>query len=122
MIYTVRTLIALLEKIEELVGVENLGENLESQKGDLLKSAANAATSLASFVGKLLLAFFYVLFLLLEETQINKKLDKIYGDGKASNRIHKTWTRIHNLLSDYLTIKLLTSFITGLLSFLCFFS
>ena len=110
-------LIALLEKAEELVGIENLGENLESQKGPLMKSAANAATSLASFVGKLLLVFFYVLFLLLEETQINKKLEKMYGDGKESNSIHKTWNRIHTLLSDYLSIKLLTSFLTGILSF-----
>jgi AI-2 transport protein TqsA len=110
-------LVALLEKIEELIGVENLGENLENQKGALMKSAANAATSLASFIGKLLLVFFYVLFLLLEESQINKKLNKIYGSEKDSNRIHKTWTRIHDLLSDYLTIKLLTSFLTGLLSF-----
>ena len=110
-------LVAMLEKLEELIGVENLGENLESQKGALMKSAANAASSLASFIGKLLLVFFYVLFLLLEESQINKKLDKIYGDGTGSSRIHKTWNRIHDLLSDYLTIKLLTSFLTGVLSF-----
>lgn len=110
-------LIAILEKIEGLIGVDNLGENLESQKGALMKSAANAASSLASFIGKLLLVFFYVLFLLLEEAQINKKLDKIYGSDKDSTRIHKTWNRIHTLLSDYLTIKLLTSFLTGLLSF-----
>jgi len=110
-------LIALLERIEGLVGIDNLGKNLESQKGPLMKSAANAASSLASFVGKLLLVFFYVLFLLMEETQINKKIDKIYGSGKDSNRILKTWNKIHTLLSDYLTIKLLTSFLTGILSF-----
>lgn len=110
-------LVALLERIEELIGVDNLGENLESQKGTLMSSAANAASSLASFIGRLLLVFFYVLFLLLEETQINNKLDKIYGSENDSTRIHKTWKRIHTLLSDYLTIKLLTSFLTGLLSF-----
>jgi len=110
-------LIALLERIEDLLGIDNLGKNLESQKGPLMKSAANAASSLASFVGKLLLVFFYVLFLLMEETQINKKIDKIYGSGKDSNRILKTWNKIHTLLSDYLTIKLLTSFLTGILSF-----
>jgi len=110
-------LIALLERIEALIGVDNLAENLENQKGALLKSAANAASSLASFVGSLLLVFFYVLFLLLEETQLNNKIDKIYGAGKESNRINKTWQKIHSLLSDYLTIKLLTSFLTGVLSF-----
>ncbi len=110
-------LIALLERVEGLIGVDNLGKNLESQKGPLLKSAANAASSLASFVGKLLLVFFYVLFLLMEETQINKKIDKIYGSGTDSHRILKTWHKIHALLSDYLTIKLLTSFLTGMLSF-----
>ncbi|VAW28253.1 Uncharacterized UPF0118 membrane protein [hydrothermal vent metagenome] len=110
-------LIALLEKIESLIGVENLGETLDNQKSTLMNSAANAASSLASFIGRLFLVFFYVLFLLLEETQINKKLEKMYGGVKESNRITKTWAKIHDLLHDYLTIKLLTSFLTGFLSF-----
>ncbi len=110
-------LIALLEKIESLIGVENLGETLDNQKSTLMNSAANAASSLASFIGRLFLVFFYVLFLLLEETQINKKLEKMYGSAKESNRITKTWAKIHDLLHDYLTIKLLTSFLTGFLSF-----
>ncbi len=110
-------LVALLEKLEELLRIENLGESLENQKGNIMKSVANAASSLASFIGKLLLVFFYVLFLLLEEAQINKKMDKIYGNNKDSNKILKTWTRIYGLLSDYLSIKLLTSFLTGFLSF-----
>ncbi len=110
-------LIALLEKIEDFLRIDNLGESLENQKGNLMKSAANAASSLASFIGKLILVFFYVLFLLLEESQINKKIDGIYGKGKESSNILKTWDRIHTLLSDYLTIKLLTSFLTGFLSF-----
>jgi len=110
-------LIALLEKIETLIGVDNLGESLESQQGTLMKSAANAASSLATFIGRLFLVFFYVLFLLLEETQINKKLDKMYGGANKSNKVIKTWAKIHDLLHDYLTIKLLTSFLTGFLSF-----
>ncbi len=110
-------LIALLEKIESLVGIEDLGKNLENQKGAFMQSAATAASSLASFIGRLLLVFFYVLFLLLEETKINKKLEKMYGSATESNRITKTWEKIHNLLHDYLTIKLLTSFLTGFLSF-----
>lgn len=110
-------LIALLEKIEGVINIENLGESLENQKGNLMRSAANAASSLASFIGKLLLVFFYVLFLLMEESQLNKKIDKIYGVGSDSHRILQTWNRIHSLLSDYLSIKLLTSFLTGFLSF-----
>ncbi len=112
-------LVALLEKIETLIGVNNLnlGESLENQQGALMTSAANAASSLATFIGRLFLVFFYVLFLLLEETQINKKIDKMYGGANKSNKVIKTWAKIHNLLHDYLTIKLLTSFLTGFLSF-----
>ncbi len=111
-------LIALLERVEGFLGIDNLGESLENQKSTLMNSAANVASSLASFIGRLFLVFFYVLFLLLEETQINKKLEKMYGGAKESNRITKTWAKIHDLLHDYLTIKLLTSFLTGFLSFL----
>ncbi len=111
------TLITLLEKIERILNIDNLGETLENQKETLMNTAANAATSLASFVGKLFLVFFYVLFLLLEESQIDKKLNIVYAGNKDTNKVHKTWMRIHELLSDYLSIKLLTSFLTGLLSF-----
>ncbi len=110
-------LVALLEKIETLIGVGSLGESIENQKGALMTSAANAASSLATFIGRLFLVFFYVLFILLEETKINKKLDKMYGSANKSNKVIKTWAKIHDLLHDYLTIKLLTSFLTGFLSF-----
>ncbi len=110
-------LVALLEKIETLIGIGSLGESIENQKGALMTSAANAASSLATFIGRLFLVFFYVLFILLEETKINKKLDKMYGSANKSNKVIKTWAKIHDLLHDYLTIKLLTSFLTGFLSF-----
>ncbi len=110
-------LVALLERVEGFIGMDSFSESLENQKGSLMQSVANLASSLASFIGRLLLVFFYVLFLLLEETQINNKLEKMYGGAKESNRITKTWAKIHDLLHDYLTIKLLTSFLTGILSF-----
>lgn len=110
-------IIALLERIEKLVGIENLGENLQGQKQQIIKSAANAAASLASFIGSLLLVLFYVIFMLLEESNFNKKLDLMYGFSEGNSSFRNTWNRIYMLMHDYISIKILTSFITGLFSF-----
>ena len=110
-------IIALLERIEKLVGIENLGENLQGQKQQIIKSAANAAASLASFIGSLLLVLFYVIFMLLEESNFNKKLDLMYGFSEGNSSFRNTWNRIYMLMHDYISIKILTSFITGFFSF-----
>lgn len=110
-------LIALLEKTEKIVGLDNIGKTLQGQKQEFIKSVATVAASLASFIGKLMLVFFYVIFLLLEESKINKKLTVIYGKTTETNKLFKTWNSVYALLHDYLTIKLFTSFLTGFLSF-----
>lgn len=112
-----KNIIALLEQLEKLIGVENLGENLQGQKQQIIKSAANAAASLASFIGSLLLVLFYVIFILLEESNFNKKLDKVYGFNEGNSNFKKTWNSIYELMHNYISIKMLTSFITGLSSF-----
>ncbi|MEN8247534.1 MAG: AI-2E family transporter [Bacteroidota bacterium] len=110
-------LVDLLEKIEDLLGVDNLGEAVQDQHSSIVAWASVAAKALASFVGTLLLVLFYVIFLLLEETAFNKKVQKIYDRSSSKARIKNSVSRISTLLSDYLGIKVLTSFLTGFLSF-----
>ena len=110
-------LVNILEEIEDLLGIENLGEAVAAQQSAIVSSASVAARALASFVGKFFLVIFYVLFLLLEEAALNNKLFKIYTRSSSKKGLRNTVHRISNLMSDYLGIKILTSFLTGLLSF-----
>jgi predicted PurR-regulated permease PerM len=111
------SLVDLLEKIEDLFGVDNLGEAVQNQQGVIVSSASVAAKALASFVGRLFLVLFYVIFLLLEESALGKKMHLIYKRSSSREKIKNSVTRITTLMSDYLGIKILTSFLTGFLSF-----
>ncbi len=111
------SLVVILEKVEDLLDVENLGEAVQNQRKAVVTGASVAAKALASFIGRFFLVLFYVIFLLLEETALSQKLHLIYQRSDSKKSIKKTAGHIARLLSDYLGIKILTSFLTGLLSF-----
>jgi len=111
------SLVVLLEDLEVLLGIDNLGETVQKQQSAIVAGASGAAKSLASFIGRFFLVVFYVIFLLLEETALGKKLKKIYLRSGSRKSVRNSTTRITSLLSDYLGIKILTSFLTGFLSF-----
>jgi len=111
------SLVVILEDVEALFGIENLAETVQEQQSNIVAGASIAAKALASFIGRFFLVLFYVIFLLLEETALGQKLNIIYDRSSSPKTIRKTGSRIAKLLSDYLGIKILTSFLTGLLSF-----
>lgn len=111
------SLVRILENVEDLIGVENLGEAVQKQKATLVSAASGAAKALASFIGRMFLVLFYVIFLMLEESAFGKKLTKIYKRSGSRKSVRNSVSRITALLSDYLGIKILTSFLTGFLSF-----
>lgn len=111
------SLVLLLEELELLLGVENLGEAVQQQEAALVSAASGAAKTVAAFIGRFFLVVFYVLFLLLEESALGKKVKKIYMRSGSRKSVRNSVSRITSLLSDYLGIKILTSFLTGFLSF-----
>ena len=111
------SLIVMLEELELLLGVDNLGEAVQKQQSTIVSGASNAAKALASIIGRFFLVLFYVIFLLLEESALGKKLKKIYKRSGSRQSVRNSVSRITELLSDYLGIKILTSFLTGFLSF-----
>ncbi len=110
-------LVNLLESIEDVIGVENLGEAVQGGQKAIVANATVAAKALASFIGRFFLVLFYVIFLLLEESAMAKKLHIIYRRSSSKARIKNSIGRITTLMSDYLGIKIFTSFLTGFLSF-----
>jgi predicted PurR-regulated permease PerM len=90
---------------------------VQKQQSTIVSGASNAAKALASIIGRFFLVLFYVIFLLLEESALGKKLKKIYKRSGSRQSVRNSVSRITALLSDYLGIKILTSFLTGFLSF-----
>ncbi|RLD24152.1 MAG: hypothetical protein DRI71_03400 [Bacteroidetes bacterium] len=111
------SLVVMLEELELLLGVDNLAEAVEKQQAAIVSGASSAAKALASFIGRMFLVLFYVIFLLLEESALGSKLKKIYKRSGSKKSLRNSMSRITSLLSDYLGIKILTSFLTGFISF-----
>ena len=112
-----KSLVVILEDIELLLGVQNLGETVQEQQAAIVSGASVAAKAIASFIGRFFLVLFYVIFLLLEESALGAKVRKIYMRSGSRRSVRNSVARIASLLSDYLGIKILTSFLTGFLSF-----
>lgn len=114
-LYT-ENLVNLGESLEKKIGIDNLGERLQSQQDKLMTLLGGLAKSTAGFVGRFFLVVLYVIFLLLEEFLLAKKAMSIVQT--TNNSFYKTFTRIINLFRNYITIKAFTSFLTGFFSFL----
>ena len=110
-------LVNLLEEAEDLLGIENLSETVDNQQAAIVSGASSAARALASFVGRIFLVLFYLLFLLLEESALGNKMKIIYARSGSRKSIKDNISRISDLLSTYLGIKIFTSFLTGFLSY-----
>lgn len=111
------SLVAMLEKLELLLGVDNLGEAVQSHQSSIVEGASGVAKGIAAFIGRFFLVLIYVIFLLMEETALGGKIVKIYKRGGSKGSVKNTVARITKLMGDYLGIKILTSFLTGFLSF-----
>ncbi len=119
-------LVNLLEKLQSSLGIniesavnfKSISEIVKGQEGAIMSSASVAAQTLATVIGQLVLVLLYVIFLLLEENSLIKKLDIIVGKSKNKPMLEKAIPRIQHLFSTYLSVKILTSFLTGLLSFI----
>ena len=73
--------------------------------------------SVRDLFGKTVLVLIYVLFLLLEESIFDAKIKAIYPDEQRHSRVTGILDKIKSSIRNYITLKTLTSFATGFLSY-----
>ncbi|HHL53027.1 MAG TPA: AI-2E family transporter [Flammeovirgaceae bacterium] len=112
-----QVMLQLASDIEQLLGVNNLDEAIGNNQQAIVSAASLAAKGLATLIGNFFLVIIYVIFLLLEEGDLGHKLRKIYARSSSRQKIRNSVNRIMKLFSDYLGIKIITSFLTGFFSF-----
>ncbi|MEO9801879.1 MAG: AI-2E family transporter [Reichenbachiella sp.] len=106
-----------LVSLEKLLGIKELDESFIELIGEYKTSIVVYAGSFATLVGQFLIILIYVIFLLLEESLFQQKIEKVLKTTKAGINIHGTISAVTNLFDDYLSVKIFTSFLTGLLSY-----
>ncbi len=81
---------------------------------EILSSLFGALTSI---FGNAFLILLYLVFILLEETIFQRKLEAIYHSPESRERARKMLSKIDRSINNYIAIKTLTSLSTGFLSF-----
>ena len=109
----------LMEKIRILLGL-NHKITISSLLKDIniTKSIGNLAHGFASFVSMSIMVLVYVLFLLLEEKSLIKKFPSIFDNSKKHSEAVKMIKKIYSKIEIYMSVKLFTSFLTGVLGYI----
>ncbi|MGM0620455.1 MAG: AI-2E family transporter [Bacteroidota bacterium] len=74
-------------------------------------------STLTGLFGDAFMVLLYLIFLLLEEPILPKKVKAMYPDQKNYNRVNGLIKKIDKSVSNYLAVKTLVSLITGMLSY-----
>lgn len=81
------------------------------------KLLSKLLNSLTDVFGKAILIIIYTLFLLLEEPFFSSKIKAIYSEKENSDEIYSIFNKIDRSIGRYISIKTLTSLMTGVLSY-----
>jgi predicted PurR-regulated permease PerM len=84
---------------------------------DLKPLMASLGTGLSSFAGHFVLIVIYVIFLLLEQRDFEKKFDQLFRDPERFEQANEALRRISESVKTYISVKTFTSFLTAILSF-----
>jgi AI-2 transport protein TqsA len=99
--------------IEEAPTFEQLVDQINLQQ--FISASASSLTSIVANSG---LTLIYLLFLFLEQKNMDKKLSELMNDNVREERIRKLLRRISDDVRKYVTIKLAASLTTGVLSYI----
>jgi AI-2 transport protein TqsA len=109
-------LISLLDNYFQINVMTILKEQLSSMNiGSIAVEAIKQSTD---FVSNIFMILLYAMFVFLEETSFKSKIQSLYYGDKQTNQMVHIINNIDRSVSKYLGVKLLTSAITGVASYL----
>jgi AI-2 transport protein TqsA len=100
-----------------LVVVSAFQDQLITDWIDLPAYATSVASSFAGILASGGLIMIYVLFLFLEQGNVDQKITALFSTSGSEDDVRKIISRIRNDIQKYISIKMFTSSMTGLLSY-----
>lgn len=85
---------------------------------DLPAYATSVAASFAGILASGGLIMIYILFLFLEQGNFDQKITELFSHSGAESDVRKIISRIRNDIQKYISIKMFTSSLTGVLSYI----
>jgi AI-2 transport protein TqsA len=109
----------LIERFQNLplVVVSAFQDQLLTDWINLPAYATSVASSFAGILASGGLIMIYVLFLFLEQGNVDQKITALFNTSGSEDDVRKIISRIRNDIQKYISIKMFTSSMTGLLSY-----
>ena len=82
-----------------------------------LSQIGGIAKGVANFISMFFMVLIYLSFLLLEEKSLKKKFPIIFDNSKKETEAKKMIKKIYKKIEVYMSVKLFTSFLTGILGY-----
>ncbi len=101
-----------------LVVVSTFQDQLITDWIDLPAYATSVASSFAGILASGGLIMIYILFLFLEQGNFDQKITALFSSSGSEEDVRKIIRRIRNDIQKYISIKMFTSSMTGLLSYI----
>jgi len=110
----------LTERLQNLplVVVSAFQDQLITDWIDLPAYATSVAASFAGILASGGLIMIYILFLFLEQGNFDQKITALFSSSGSEEDVRKIINRIRNDIQKYISIKMFTSSMTGLLSYI----
>lgn len=111
-------LVQFLKNVGEVLNLPDLENTLETRIGaiDIPGLIRNIVTSVTAIIGDSLIILIYVIFLLLEESSFQKKIDIIFSNKNGKN-VRQIIRQINVSTDRYLRLKTYVSLLTGAISY-----
>jgi len=110
----------LTERLQNLplVVVSAFQDQLITDWIDLPAYATSVAASFAGILASGGLILIYILFLFLEQGNFDQKITELFSNENSEKDVRKIISRIRNDIQKYISIKMFTSSLTGILSYI----
>jgi len=109
----------LLTQLATTFSIEDIEKDIKDLPGskELRPFLTSLANSLTEAIGYTIIIIIYLIFLLVEEFILQKKIHKIYKDARNYQEMKKVMDQMNNSIKRYFTVKTFASLLTATLAY-----
>ncbi|TVR87669.1 MAG: AI-2E family transporter [Saprospirales bacterium] len=109
----------LLSLVGDFLGIEGMAEVADIvAELDMPALIRPLVDTVANLFASVILVIIYVIFLLLERNTFKTKLRRLFSDQGNYDNFAGVMSQVNDSIRTYITVKIFTSFLTGLLSYI----
>ena len=109
----------IFDKLQDYIGIKHkITFHNMIRDIDISNIINSTVQGVANFVRSSVMVFIYLFFILLEEKSFSKKIPQVFSSKKKEKEAKALFKKIYSKIEIYVSVKLFTSFLTGILTYI----